>query len=194
MQHGHGLLKIIPLPTLGVLALALLGACSPPARQEAADPAAITEGVEKAAAAITAEGLQEVIGTLASDDFEGRGPATEGDRKAQQYIAETFAAAGLSPGAEDGGWLQRFGVVGITAQAPETWSFSGADGTADFRWWDEYIASSGVQDGTSSVEDAEVVFVGYGIDAPEHDWDDYKGVDVSGKVLLMLNNDPDWDP
>ena len=60
--------------------------------------------------------------------------------------------------------------------------------------WDEFIAGSGVQGERAELNDAEVVFVGYGIQAPEYDWDDYKGVDLKGKVLLMMNNDPDWDP
>ncbi|MCB1055382.1 MAG: M28 family peptidase, partial [Acidobacteria bacterium] len=83
---------------------------------------------------------------------------------------------------------------GITAKAPETWTFKTPEGPLAFRWWDEYIASSGVQRETAKVDDAEVVFVGYGIRAPEYDWDDYKDEDLKGKVLLMLNNDPDWDP
>ena len=77
---------------------------------------------------------------------------------------------------------------------PETWSFRKDGQTWDAAWWDEYIAASGVQEESVSIEDAEIVFVGYGIQAPEENWDDFKGADLEGKLLLMLNNDPDWDP
>ncbi len=82
----------------------------------------------------------------------------------------------------------------VTAQMPERWSFRKGGKSVSFKWWDQYIAGSGVQDEKGSIKNAEVVFVGYGIQAPEFGWDDFKGQDLKGKVLLMLNNDPDWDP
>ncbi len=182
------------LQLLGAVALSLLTACTITVESPPADPADITPEVETAAGEIREEGLREVILALSSDEFQGRGPASAGDRLAQAYVADTFAAAGLSPGATGGGWLQSFGVVGINATAPKTWSFEGPDGEIAFRWWKEYIASSGVQEETAEIADAEVVFVGYGIEAPEYGWNDFKDVDLQGKVLLMLNNDPDWDP
>ena len=179
---------------LAALLLPLFVACTPSVEGPAPEPAAITAAVEAAAEAVSAEALEEVIRALSSDDLQGRGPASEGDRLAQTYIAEAFAAAGLSPGAAEGGWFQKFGVVSITATAPATWSFAGPAGPLDFRWWDDYIASSGVQEETAEIDAAEVVFVGYGIEAPEYEWDDFKDADLQGKVLLFLNNDPDWDP
>ncbi len=77
---------------------------------------------------------------------------------------------------------------------PKQWTFSKGGKRASFKWWDQYIAGSGVQTEKGSIKNAEVVFVGYGIQAPEYGWDDFKGQDLKGKVLLMLNNDPDWDP
>ena len=77
---------------------------------------------------------------------------------------------------------------------PKQWTFSKGGKSASFKWWDQYIAGSGVQAEKGSIKNAEVVFVGYGIQAPEYGWDDFKGQDLKGKVLLMLNNDPDWDP
>ncbi|MCH9647666.1 MAG: M28 family peptidase [Deltaproteobacteria bacterium] len=183
-----------------------LGACTPPTDHPASSASntsnetsseaelTITDEVKTAATAIDAAGLTAVIERLASDELEGRGPASEGDRKARQIIAEEFAQAGLQPAAEDGGWEQSFEIVSITSQAPKTWAFQGSDGVESFQWWEDYIAASGVQTATASVNDAEVVFVGYGIEAPEYDWNDFKDVDLTGKVLLMLNNDPDWDP
>jgi len=77
---------------------------------------------------------------------------------------------------------------------PESWTFQGHGETKTFKQWDEFIIGSGVQAERAEVNDAEIVFVGYGIQAPEYDWDDYKGADLEGKILLMMNNDPDWDP
>src|ERR1044072_8456564 len=85
-------------------------------------------------------------------------------------------------------------VVSGDAAMPPTWTFAGAGGkSAAFKRKDEFIAASGVQDPKATIKDAEVVFVGYGIQAPEYQWDDFKGQELKGKVLLMLNSDPDWD-
>src|SRR5437867_2821439 len=80
------------------------------------------------------------------------------------------------------------------AAAPATWTFARGGERVELERDTDFIAASGVQAPRASVTDAEVVFVGYGIEAPEYNWDDFKGVDVRGKVLLVLNNDPDWDP
>ena len=85
-------------------------------------------------------------------------------------------------------------LVGVDAAAPPTWRFSRGEETIDLALGQEYVAASGVQTERAELVDSELVFVGYGIEAPEYQWDDFKGVDVSGKVLVMLNNDPDWDP
>lgn len=152
-------------------------------------------GADEAANQIDGAFLKESILALSDDRFEGRGPGTEGDRLARQHIIESLQAIGLEPGGEGGSWEQEFPIVGTDAEVPETWSFEHAGKTLDLAFWEEFIAASGVQDERAAIEgDAEVVFVGYGIQAPEHDWDDFKGADLRGKVLLMLNNDPDWDP
>src|SRR6185295_12407301 len=138
--------------------------------------------------------LRAQIAKISSDEFEGRGPATPGDTKARQYIVEQLQDIGFNAGGPDSTWQQTFNVVGITAEMPKQWNFSKGGKKASFKWWDQYIAGSGVQTETGSIKNAEVVFVGYGIQAPEYGWDDFKGQDLKGKVLLMLNNDPDWDP
>lgn len=147
-----------------------------------------------AAGQITADYLREQIAKLSADEFEGRAPATPGDVKARDYIVEQLEQIGFQPGGRDGGWQQSFDVIGITADMPKQWTFAKGGKKASFKWWDQYIAGSGVQAEKGSVRNAEVVFVGYGIQAPEFGWDDFKGQDLKGKVLLMLNNDPDWDP
>jgi Zn-dependent M28 family amino/carboxypeptidase len=101
---------------------------------------------------------------------------------------------GFEPGGVNGSWEQPMELVGINAKMPKQWTFTRDGRRVSFKWWDDYIGQSGVQAETSTVKDAEVVFVGYGIEAPVFDWNDYKGADLKGKVLLMLNNDPDWDP
>jgi Zn-dependent M28 family amino/carboxypeptidase len=162
----------------------------------AAGPAAGDPGaaVDAAAAAITADVLRGQIARLASDELEGRGPTTRGDRAARAYLVEQLKAMGYEPGGAGGAWEQPFDVVGVTASMPEKWTFSRGRAQLALRWSEQYMASSGVQAARGSVRNAEVVFVGYGIQAPEYGWDDFKGKDLRGKVLLMLNNDPDWDP
>jgi len=149
---------------------------------------------QAAADSISANSIRAHVRFLADDLLEGRGPATRGDQLAELYLATELESLGFEPGAGDGKWIQQFDIVGVNAKAPATWSFHGPKGNLDLSFWKDYIASSGVQTPTAAIKDAELVFVGYGIQAPEYKWDDFKGVDVRGKVLVVMNNDPDWDP
>jgi Zn-dependent M28 family amino/carboxypeptidase len=172
-------------------------ACQQPSSDQ--EPGAVASldlpaGVETAAEAIHEEAIRDHIAALSSDEFEGRAPASPGDEKARQYLQDAMAEMGLEPGAQNGEWQQRFPIMSITSEVPETWSFEGQESNLELAYWDDFIASSGVQHESSRIDDAEIVFVGVGIEAPEYAWDDFKGVDVEGKVLLMMNNDPDWDP
>jgi len=161
-----------------------------PARPPAADPNA---AIDAAGKAITAEVLRDHVTKLSSDEFEGRGPTTRGDQAARAYLSDQLKALGYEPG--DGtAWEQPFELVGVKAAMPPKWMFSRGGKSFTATWWDQYIAGSGVQADRGAIKNAEVVFVGYGIQAPEYGWDDFKGKDLKGKVLLMLNNDPDWDP
>ncbi|HWU88753.1 MAG TPA: M28 family peptidase [Kofleriaceae bacterium] len=170
-------------------------ATTPPASQSAVSPAHDPgAGLDAAAAAVTADVLRAHVAKLASDELEGRGPTTPGDRAARAYLVEQLRAMGYEPGAPGGVWEQPFDVVGMTASMPERWTFSRGGSSVALRWYEQYLAASGVQAERGSIRDAELVFVGYGIQAPEYNWDDFKGMDLRGKVLLMLNNDPDWDP
>src|SRR6186713_982199 len=147
-----------------------------------------------ATAHITPATLRAPIRILASDEFEGRGPATRGDALARLYLSTELETLGLAPGGESGGWEQPFDIVGVKAKLPASWDFNGKAGSASLKLGEDYIAGSGVQTPTAAIEAAPLIFVGYGIEAPEYQWNDFKGVDVKGKVLVMLNNDPDWDP
>ncbi|MEO1085019.1 MAG: M28 family peptidase [Acidobacteriota bacterium] len=192
----QNLLKIL-------LSLALLGAvvgCQPAADSDSAEtpPAAVEPSKLLAAASSAAEAIDEAtlrthIATLSDDAMGGRAPGTEGDLMTRKYIAEQMAAVGLEPGGVGGTWEQPFDIVGVESKVPETWTFKGANGELTLAKGSEFVAFSGVQSDQAAIEGAELVFVGYGIEAPEYQWDDFKGVDVSGKVLVMLNNDPDWD-
>jgi Zn-dependent M28 family amino/carboxypeptidase len=149
---------------------------------------------ESASRQIEGEYMRGIIKEISDDRYEGRGPGSRGDEAARKYLVERMVELGLDPGAEDGGWEQPFDLVGVNATQPETWTFAGHDRSMTLKQWDQFIAGSGVQEDRAEISEAEVVFVGYGIQSPEYDWDDYKGVDLHGKVLLMMNNDPDWDP
>jgi len=174
---------------------AILASLLSVATAAAAGPYDIPENVQAVAKAqITAGALEAPIRFLASDALEGRGPATRGDTLARLYLASELQSLGYLPGGEKGGWEQTVDVVGTTAHLPPLWSFTSKSGNVDLKWSDDYIAGSGVQTPDAAIENAGVVFVGYGIEAPEYKWNDFKGVDVKGKVLVMLNNDPDWDP
>ncbi|MEM7503479.1 MAG: M20/M25/M40 family metallo-hydrolase [Pseudomonadota bacterium] len=149
---------------------------------------------EQAVTEITADSMRSHIVELSDDKYEGRGPGSRGDASARAYIVAEMQKLGLEPGAADGGWEQPFELMGVTTEQPESWAFLGNDGELTLKQWDHFIISSGVQDERAIVSEAEVVFVGYGIQAPEYEWDDFKGQDLTGKVLLIMNNDPDWDP
>jgi Zn-dependent M28 family amino/carboxypeptidase len=155
----------------------------------------VSPALERAAKTyITRDALQASIRFLAGDELEGRGPGSRGDQLARLYLATQLEGLGYEPAFAQGQWQQPFDVVGIKAQMPQTWSFQAPHSRVDLKWSDDYIAVSGMQNDKVTVEDAELVFVGYGIQAPEYKWDDFKGVNLKGKILVMLNNDPDWDP
>ena len=141
-----------------------------------------------------ARSLEATIRFLAADALEGRAPGSRGDELTRLYLETELRRLGYRPGAPDGSYQQRFEIVGIDATPPPVWTFRAPGGAAELALSREFIAASGVQSPVARIEDAELVFVGYGITAPEYDWDDFKGADLSGKVLLILNNDPDWDP
>lgn len=154
-------------------------------------------GSNAAAAAtreITADLMRSYVRELSDDKYEGRGPGSRGDVAARKYLVGELSKLGLEPGAADGTWEQPFDLIGITSDQPAQWSFAGQDSSLTLKQWDDFIVSSGVQSDRAEVENAELVFVGYAIQAPEYDWNDFKDVDLTGKMLLIMNNDPDWDP
>ena len=149
---------------------------------------------ETASLQITDEYMRMIIAEISDDKYEGRGPASRGDVAARKYLAEKMAELGVEPGAADGSWEQAFDLVAVETKQPPTWTFASGDGELALKQWDEFMINTYVQKERTEVADAELVFVGYGIEAPEYDWNDFKDVDLSGKILVIMNNDPDWDP
>jgi Zn-dependent M28 family amino/carboxypeptidase len=142
---------------------------------------------------INPEHIRWHVRFLSHDLLEGRGTGQRGGDLAAEYIATQFAEYGLKPAGDHGTYIQRVPLVGITTLPDTQFSLIPKKGEAmNLRALDEYVAYDQTQQPQSDV-DAEVVFVGYGIEAPEYNWDDYKGVDVRGKVLLMLVNEPTSD-
>ena len=130
---------------------------------------------------------------LSHDLLEGRGTGQRGGDIAAEYIATQFALDGLKPAGDHGTYMQKVPMVGITLAPESTFSFVPTKGAArNLKPLSEYVAYDETQQPESNV-DAGIVYVGYGIQAPEYQWDDYKGVDVKGKVLLMLVNEPTSD-
>ena len=199
--------KKIELTLIAVLSVGLV-ACSkdePPQDDPAADVADATSAViieaaggnptaEQASKEITGDYMRSFVVEISDDRYEGRGPGSRGDDMTREYLAGRMAELGLEPGGDDGSWEQLFDLVGVNASQPDSWTFDGHGQSMTLKQWDQFIVGSGVQNSRAEFSDAEIVFVGYGIQAPEYDWDDYKGADLEGKVLLIMNNDPDWDP
>lgn len=138
---------------------------------------------------IVAEEIMEDVQVLSADSMEGRSPGTVGEERAIRYIAERFEEAGLEP--VDGDYLLPVELVGMTKDVEaSSFTMMGPRGPLDVSEGDGLTYWSTAEEPVVDLEGVPVVFVGYGVTAPEHDWDDFKGEDLSGKVLLFLNNDP----
>ena len=138
--------------------------------------------------AITTNDILQHTKVLSGDEYEGRGPGTPGEELTVKYLTEQFQKLGLKPGNPDGTYVQKVPLVGFTAQ-PHA-SFTAGAKTINLEFPKDYVAVSRRFVPESKVENSDIVFVGYGVVAPEYGWDDYKGVDVRGKTIVMLINDP----
>lgn len=167
---------------IALLVPALLVACATSAQRYN------TTELSAAAGRISTEGLLAGIRVLASDEFEGRAPATRGEELTVEFLTQQFKALGLAPGNLDGRYVQDVPLVGITTTRAASLTAGGK--RMRLRFPDDYIAGSRRFDANISVKNSDLVFVGYGVVAPEYGWDDYKGVDVRGKTIVMLVNDP----
>jgi Zn-dependent M28 family amino/carboxypeptidase len=142
---------------------------------------------------IDPERIRAHVRFLADDLLEGRGTGQRGGDIAAQYIATQFGLLGLTPAGDDGTYLQKVPMVGVTTLPASSFTLVPNGGQPmNLKLADEYVTSNQTQQPQSDIN-AEIVYVGYGIEAPEYNWDDYKGADVKGKVLLMLVNEPPSD-
>lgn len=135
--------------------------------------------------------MKEVTRVLSSDAFEGRMPGSIGEEKTLAYLVERFEAAGLQPG-NGASWLQEVPLVEITGKNHAPLTITGGKSPLSFEFAKHWVGVTYREDATTSLADSELVFVGYGINAPEKGWNDYEGVDVTGKTVVILVNDPDW--
>jgi Zn-dependent M28 family amino/carboxypeptidase len=136
--------------------------------------------------------LKEVTRTLSSDTFEGRAPTTAAEDKTIGYIAGRFAAAGLQPG-NQGDWFQKVPLVEVTADPAMRLDISGGKALLSLAYKTDMVAASYRVVPMTDIRSSEMVFVGFGINAPERGWNDYAGVDVKGKTVIILINDPDYE-
>jgi Zn-dependent M28 family amino/carboxypeptidase len=177
--------------TLTLVSLLALSACK---KTDAPDAASLPD----VKVGELSEGtMKDITKELSSDAFEGRSPGGVGEEKTVALLIEKFKAAGLEPGnpkgGKDGGWTQDVPLVEITAKNVSPLSFTGKDGKAmTFKYGDQFVVGSYQEQPKIAIKDSDVVFVGYGINAPEKGWNDYAGLDVKGKTVLIMVNDPDF--
>src|SRR5687767_7468735 len=165
-----------------LLAAALAGCAAPSAERDAAP-----------AATIDPNRLSLITRSLASDEYQGRAPGTAGEAKTIAYLSEQFRQLGLEPGGENKGWTQRVPLIRTQIGRPgRVWVAIGRE-TMSLRVPDDAYLSTTRPLERARIEAAPMVFVGYGVAAPERGWDDFKDVDLSGKVAVFLVNDPDFE-
>jgi Zn-dependent M28 family amino/carboxypeptidase len=167
------------------LTAVLLVACANQEKRSAANDSAAANA---ASTSITSTALLQHIKDLSADSMEGRAPGTAGEAKAVAYMQSQFKALGLKPGNPDGTYLQNVDLIGYKAHPTAKLVARGK--AIALKYPDDYIANSRHNRAETKVDNSDIVFVGYGVVAPEYGWDDYKGVDVKGKTILMLVNDP----
>ncbi|WP_396625508.1 M28 family metallopeptidase [Luteitalea sp.] len=176
------------------LPLALAAACSrepaPPAPAPASAPAPARPVPLADLPAMDGARLLEQIRALSADELQGRKPGTEGETRTVAYLEQQFKALGLQPGNTDGTYVQDVRLVGLTPSQKRPLTVTGGGKTTTFAWRDEVVAWSKRVADQASIENSELLFVGYGVTAPEFDWNDFKDVDIKGKTIVVLVNDP----
>jgi Zn-dependent M28 family amino/carboxypeptidase len=177
-----------------IAAATFLTACSPPAEAPAANSLGDAQPAQQTPVsqlpAVTADSIMQHIKVLSSDEYEGRAPGTPGEEKTVQYLEKVFKDYGLQPGNTDGSYLQKVPLVGLTPSATQQLTIAKGAQKKSYRWSDDYVAFTKHVADTAAISNSELVFVGYGVTAPEYQWDDFKGVDVKGKTIVVLVNDP----
>ena len=150
-------------------------------------------GQDRAKVQIDPQKISDHIKVLASDAFQGRGPATDAEPLVTDYVADQLEALGLQPGGEKGGWTQAATLASFQVQAPVKLSLSLNGRSETLTQGDQAVVQTLLPVDHVAIHDAPMVFVGYGVLAPERRWDDYKGVNLHGKIAVVLVNDPDFE-
>jgi Zn-dependent M28 family amino/carboxypeptidase len=145
--------------------------------------------IEAAVASLSTDELARDVAILASDEFEGRFPASAGEEKTITFLKEEFEKVGLEPGNGDS-YFQEVPLVEITAVPQTNLVITGGKKPLEFAFMDDFVGVTLRVQEEVTIEDSDMIFVGYGIVAPEYDWNDYEGIDVKGKTVVMLVNDP----
>jgi Zn-dependent M28 family amino/carboxypeptidase len=148
---------------------------------------------EAAASQIEENKLRAHVKFLADDLLEGRGPGSRGGMLAARYIAAQFEALGLEPAAADRTYFQQVQMIGSRPDPSTRFVVKSGAGDTEFKFGDDFVGGTDLEQ-TEVQVNGEIIFVGYGVSAPENNWDDYKGLDVRGKILLMMVNDPPATP
>jgi len=143
-------------------------------------------------AAVDTDRLSDIVRVLASDEFEGRAPGGPGEPKTIAYLVEQFADLGLEPGGDDGGWTQSVPLIHTRLVPPVGLALSVGEGRQELVQVTDVNVRTARPAPAIRIVDAPVVFVGFGVTAPERDWDDFGDIDLAGKVALFLVNDPDF--
>jgi Zn-dependent M28 family amino/carboxypeptidase len=139
---------------------------------------------------INTDAMMADIRKLSSDEFEGRAPGSKGEQLTVQYLIDQFKAAGLEPGNPDGTWIQKVPLVGLKPEVKTPFVVKKGGQTHNFKIRDEVVVFSKHVENEVKLENSELVFAGYGVQAPEYQWDDFAGMDVKGKTIIVLVNDP----
>jgi Zn-dependent M28 family amino/carboxypeptidase len=168
----------------------LLGALSWACGGSESDTSTQNRATEMNAPPIEAGSLLNHIKVLAADEFEGRAPGSKGEDLTVAYLTDQFKKIGLQPGNADGTYVQKVPLVGITPDGTVALTFKRGSRQTTLKYPDDFVAWTKRVVEKVGLSDSELVFVGYGVVAPEFNWDDYKGLDVKGKTLVMLVNDP----
>jgi Zn-dependent M28 family amino/carboxypeptidase len=158
------------------------------------DDAAQTQPAAPTAAQVTANidqnAILERIKVLASDEYEGRAPGTKGEDLTVKYLIDESKTLGLLPGNPDGTYIQKVPLVGITGAEAQPLTVTRGTQKKTYKWADEVVAWTRRVAETAAMKDSDIIFAGYGVEAPEYNWNDFKGVDVKGKTIVVLVNDP----
>jgi aminopeptidase len=181
-------MKCVASAAFAILASLALTGCAPVERGRAVDASS-----PASFAPVDPNRLSLVTRTLASDEFEGRAPGTAGEEKTIAYLVQQFQSLGLEPGGENGGWTQKVPLIRTQLEKRGRISYTMSGRSRPLGLGEDIYLSTIRPVERARIENAPMVFVGYGVSAPERQWDDFKGVDLKGKVAIFLVNDPDFE-